>query len=474
MRKHAERELARRAMALLLVVAGAAAALFLLSGNAAASAAPAATDAPDRCANGVVVPQPAANPELVADCAVLLDLQPTLAGTATLNWGANTALSSWDGITVASLDGIQRVTELDMDGQGLNGTIPAQLGQLSGLRELRLAWGNQLTGSIPAELGRLTRLTFLNLAANHLSGPIPPELGSIGPQLTHLVLSAPQPLPDGVGLTGSIPAQLGNLSGLTSLYLDGNRLTGSIPPRLGRLLNLSWLHLTRNQLTGALPTQLSALTNLTNLRLEDNRLSGPIPSQLSRLTNPAQGLPHAQCRLQRLRSAPPARGPLQRHRHAQLARLRLGRPGDARDSAAGLHPDRDRRRRAAPSTQRASRPTPRPLPSPSPQAGTTRPTPSAAGPALVTELGHDLHAGAVRRRQRLAPRSLRTAGGRAATTPDRRRLHPRRLPGRSRGLCAGPGHPRRAVAHTQCRRSLRSRARPAGHGRDGGAIAVQS
>ena len=285
MRKHAERELARRAMALLLVVAGAAAALFLLTGDAAASTAPAATDAPGSCANGVVVPQPAANPELVADCRVLLDLQPTLAGTATLNWGANTALSSWDGITVASLDGIQRVTELDMDGQGLNGTIPAQLGQLSGLRELRLAWGNRLTGSIPPELGRLTRLTFLNLAANHLSGPIPPELGSIGPQLTHLVLSAPQPLPDGVGLTGSIPAQLGNLSGLTSLYLDGNRLTGSIPPRLGRLLNLSWLHLTRNQLTGALPTQLGELSNLTNLRLEDNRLSGPIPSQLSRLTN---------------------------------------------------------------------------------------------------------------------------------------------------------------------------------------------
>ena len=52
-----------------------------------------------------------------------------------------------------SLDGIQRVTELDMDGQGLNGTIPAQLGELTGLRELRLAWGNQLTGSIPAATG---------------------------------------------------------------------------------------------------------------------------------------------------------------------------------------------------------------------------------------------------------------------------------------------------------------------------------
>ncbi len=180
---------------------------------------------------------------------------------------------------------MRRVTELDMDGQGLNGTIPAQLGRLSGLRELRLAWGNQLTGSIPAELGRLTRLTFLNLAGNHLSGPIPPELGSIGPQLTHLVLSAPQPLPEGIGLTGPIPAQLGNLTGLENLYLDGNRLAGSIPPRLGRLVNLRWLYLPRNQLSGTIPTQLGALTNLTNLRLDDNRLSGLIPSQLSRLTN---------------------------------------------------------------------------------------------------------------------------------------------------------------------------------------------
>ena len=266
--------------ALLAVFATVAAALWfaLSDGGQRAFATPV-------CENGTIIPNHADHPHLVDDCAALLELQPDLAGTATLNWGANAALSSWDGITLASLDGIQRVTELDMDGQGLNGTIPAQLGELTGLRELRLAWGNQLTGSIPPQLGRLTRLTFLNLAANHLSGPIPPELGSIGPQLTHLVLSAPQPLPTGVGLTGSIPAQLGNLSGLTSLYLDGNRLTGSIPPRLGRLLKLSWLHLTRNQLTGAIPTQLSALTNLTNLRLEDNRLSGPIPSQLSRLTN---------------------------------------------------------------------------------------------------------------------------------------------------------------------------------------------
>ena len=106
------------------------------------------------CGNGTVVRQPADHPALVADCETLLEAKDALRGTAALNWGANIALMSWDGITLGSLDDMRRVTELDMDGQGLNGTIPAQLGQLSGLRELRLAWGNQLTGSIPPELGR--------------------------------------------------------------------------------------------------------------------------------------------------------------------------------------------------------------------------------------------------------------------------------------------------------------------------------
>ena len=42
------------------------------------------------CENGTIIPNYADHPQLVDDCAVLLELQPTLAGTATLNWGANT------------------------------------------------------------------------------------------------------------------------------------------------------------------------------------------------------------------------------------------------------------------------------------------------------------------------------------------------------------------------------------------------
>ncbi len=264
--------------ALLLMIAALVATILLTSGLG-----PQPASATEPCANGTVVPSPTDNPDLVADCAVLLAAKDTLRGTATLNWSAERQLNQWTGITVGTVDGVQRVTVLNLDRAGIDGTIPPALGGLTGLTELQLAWRNRLTGSIPAELGQLTRLTDLNLAGNRLTGPIPPELGAIGPQLTDLILSGPRPLPEGVGLTGSIPPQLGNLTGLADLYLDGNRLTGSIPTRLGRLVNLSWLHLARNQLSGPLPTQLGNLTQLDNLRLEHNRLTGSLPQQLTNL-----------------------------------------------------------------------------------------------------------------------------------------------------------------------------------------------
>ena len=194
---------------------------------------------PPACANGTVVTAPADHPGLVRDCEILLGLRDALAGNATLNWSVTLPITQWEGIIVDRRNGNVplRVTALKLRDRGLDGTLPPALGGLSGLQVLWLSL-NQLTGSIPPELGNITMLTELRLAGNQLSGSIPAELAAIGPQLERLDLSGPQPLPSGIGLTGRIPPQLSNLSGLQSLHLEGNRLSGPIPTRLGQLTNL--------------------------------------------------------------------------------------------------------------------------------------------------------------------------------------------------------------------------------------------
>ena len=54
-------------------------------------------------------------------------------------------------------------------------------------------------------------------------------------------------------LNGTIPAELGQLSELTVLYLHRNNQTGEVPGALGNLANLEWLSLYDNDLTGRYP-----------------------------------------------------------------------------------------------------------------------------------------------------------------------------------------------------------------------------
>ena len=260
-------------------------------------APPSAARADSLCDNSVAVPNPSANSALIADCNTLLSVKETLAGTATLNWSENTAITSWEGITVGGSP--RRVTRIELASRDLTGTIPAELGNLTKLTRLHLN-NNELTGPIPPGLGNLTKLIELRLQSNELTGPIPAELGALT-GLTRLYLYGNEltgPIPSELGaltdlidlrlydneLTGPIPPGLGNLTGLTFLYLYDNELTGPIPPGLGNLTGLTLLYLNNNEFTGPIPPELGNLTKLTRLHLNNNELTGPIPPGLGNLT----------------------------------------------------------------------------------------------------------------------------------------------------------------------------------------------
>ncbi len=72
----------------------------------------------------------------------------------------------------------------------------------------------------------------------------------------------------------------GTPSRVTGLNLSSNSLTGSIPAELGQLFELTTLDLSSNQITGDIPRELGWLTNLTELRLSGNQLTGCIPVAL--------------------------------------------------------------------------------------------------------------------------------------------------------------------------------------------------
>lgn len=77
-----------------------------------------------------------------------------------------------------------------------------------------------------------------------------------------------------VGLSGSIPREIGNFHALSHLHLDKNELTGSLPHRLDRLHELRELTATRNSLGGHLPPFIAHMSSLRHLELSKNEFEG--------------------------------------------------------------------------------------------------------------------------------------------------------------------------------------------------------
>ena len=150
-----------------------------------------------------------------------------------------------------------------------------------------------LTGTLPPELGQLTMLQILVLGNSdgRVSSPSSPNglSGTIPPEIGQLTRLIVLDL-SGNFLSGEIPAELGNLVDLRMLELNQNYLTGSVPKELSGMTRLRVLDLGDNALSGNPPPELGALEELAELRLHGNGLSGCVPTNLPKIWVEASGL----------------------------------------------------------------------------------------------------------------------------------------------------------------------------------------
>ncbi|XP_072070884.1 probable LRR receptor-like serine/threonine-protein kinase At1g06840 isoform X2 [Arachis hypogaea] len=148
------------------------------------------------------------------------------------------------------------------------------------VKELNFMWNN-ITGSIPREIGNITSLRLLLLNGNALSGNLPYELGNLQ-NLNRFQVDQNQ-------LSGPIPPSFANLSSVKHIHMNNNSFSGQIPPKLSNLSNLLHLLLDTNNLSGYLPPEFSMLPQLRILQLDNNHFTGSrVPSSYANLSRLAK------------------------------------------------------------------------------------------------------------------------------------------------------------------------------------------
>ncbi|KAJ3030070.1 UNVERIFIED_CONTAM: hypothetical protein HDU68_010202 [Siphonaria sp. JEL0065] len=132
---------------------------------------------------------------------------------------------------------------------------------------------------LPSALGHFVNLKQLTITRRREEPKwregIPAEIGNLK-GLTVLAF-------DGIEVNGPIPSFIGDLANLKVLELSHNCFTGPIPPFIGRLLDLRVLNLTYNKFEGDIPIELWNLSNLRRLDLRSTNRKGPIPPDIQKL-----------------------------------------------------------------------------------------------------------------------------------------------------------------------------------------------
>jgi len=204
----------------------------------------------DACDNCEEEMEMQVNEERLNDSLILVSLYNSTDGPNwEENWDLNTSMDNWFGITLNTNGTVQQI---ELQGNGHNGTLPDNLANFSEIVALEVRSGI-LSGEIPSGLDKLTSLRFLRFDDN--------------------------------GLEGSIPDDLVNISTLEILDLAENNLIGNIPTGFGDITSMNFIDFSENNLTGSIPDDFSDLSSIVFLTIRNNDLSGCFPDQFLNLCN---------------------------------------------------------------------------------------------------------------------------------------------------------------------------------------------
>ncbi|TYH29945.1 hypothetical protein ES288_A01G054300v1 [Gossypium darwinii] len=130
--------------------------------------------------------------------------------------------------------------------------------------------GLGLVGTLPPHLGNLSVLSFLRIRSNSFRGKLPVQLSNLH-RLKILNFG-------NNSFSGEIPSWLGSLTELRMLFLYQNNFKGVVPFSLGNLSKLEILSLFETRISGSIPSSIFNISSLQNIYLNNNMLSGFIPS----------------------------------------------------------------------------------------------------------------------------------------------------------------------------------------------------
>uniref|UniRef100_A0A7N2M7X1 Leucine-rich repeat-containing N-terminal plant-type domain-containing protein n=1 Tax=Quercus lobata TaxID=97700 RepID=A0A7N2M7X1_QUELO len=189
---------------------------------------------------------------------------------------------------------LTNLTWLHLSNCGIQGTIPAEIGNLKELINLELSvpaefgnftklvdlslYRNNFTGPLPHNLLSWAKTNFIDVSLNFFTGPIPPDMCKQGTLRGLLLLQN--------NLTGEIPASYANCSTLLRFRVNNNSLSGKVPIGIWGLPKVNIIDISLNDIEGPITSDIKNAKSLTYLFAGKNRLSAELPAAICNGTIP--------------------------------------------------------------------------------------------------------------------------------------------------------------------------------------------